>query len=203
MYFVPTLQRPLSATPDSIDEDENMYAGAIVLKTSRPVPEMEEQARRTLAGINPNLSVVRFQTFSAQIGEQFSQARLLSRLTTLFGGLALLLATLGLYGVTAYGVARRTAEIGIRMALGAARAKVTVMVMRGAMVQALAGLALGVPTAMFCVKYVSSQLYEIKSVDGWVLAGAVVVLTLAATVAGWIPARRAASINPVQALRVE
>jgi macrolide transport system ATP-binding/permease protein len=75
--------------------------------------------------------------------------------------------------------------------------------MRGAMLQALIGLALGVPTAMFCVKYVSSQLYEIKSVDGWVLAGSVVVLTLAATVAGWIPARRAASINPVQALRVE
>jgi macrolide transport system ATP-binding/permease protein len=114
-----------------------------------------------------------------------------------------LLATLGLYGVTAYGVARRTAEIGIRMALGAARIKVTAMVMRGAMMQALVGLALGVPTAMFCVKYVSSQLYEIKAVDGWVLAGAVLVLTLAATVAGWIPARRAASIDPVQALRVE
>jgi macrolide transport system ATP-binding/permease protein len=203
MYFVPTLQRPLSAEPDSIDHDENMYAGAIVLKTSRPVPEMEELARKTLVGINPNLSVVKFQTFSAQIGDQFSQPRLLSRLTTLFGALALLLATLGLYGVTAYGVARRTAEIGIRMALGAARIKVTAMVMRGAMMQALVGLALGVPTAMFCVKYVSSQLYEIKAVDGWVLAGAVLVLTLAATVAGWIPARRAASIDPVQALRVE
>ena len=203
MYFVPTLQRPLSATPDSIDEDENMYAGAVVLKTSRPVAEMEELARKTLAGINPNLSVVKFQTFSAQIADQFSQARLLSRLTMLFGGLALLLATLGLYGVTAYGVARRTAEIGIRMALGAARTKVTAMVMRGALVQALVGLALGVPTAMFCVKYVSSQLYEIKSVDGWVLAGAVAVLTLSATVAGWIPARRAASIDPVKALRVE
>jgi macrolide transport system ATP-binding/permease protein len=89
------------------------------------------------------------------------------------------------------------------MALGAARIKVTAMVMRGAVVQALVGLALGVPTAMFCAKYVSSQLYEIKGVDGWVLAGSVLVLTLAATVAGWIPARRAASIDPVQALRVE
>ena len=203
MYFVPTLQRPLSADPDSIDRDENMYAGAIVLKTNRPVPEMEELARKTLAGINPNLSVVRFQTFSAQISDQFSQPRLLSRLTMLFGGLALLLATLGLYGVTAYGVARRTAEIGIRMALGAARTTVTAMVMRAAMMQALLGLALGVPTAIFCVKYVSSQLYEINSVDGWVLAGSVAVLAAAAIVAGWIPARRAASINPVQALRVE
>jgi len=203
MFFVPTLQRPLSADPDSIDRDENMYAGAIVLKTNRPVPEMEELARKTLAGINPNLSVVRFQTFSAQIADQFSQPRLLSRLTTLFGGLALLLSALGLYGVTAYGVARRTAEIGIRMALGAARTKVTLMVMRAAMVQALIGLTLGVPTAMLCTKYLSSQLYDIKPVDGWVVAGAVAVLTLAATVAGWIPARRAASINAVQALRVE
>jgi len=203
MYFVPPLQRPLSAAPDSIDKDENMYAGAVVLKTNRPVPEMEELARKTLAGINPNLSVVRFQTFTAQIAGQFNQARLLSRLTTLFGGLALLLATLGLYGVTAYGVARRTSEIGIRMALGAARIKVTAMVMRGVLAQALVGLALGVPTAMFCVKYVRSQLYEIKAVDGWVLAGAILVLLVAAAVAGWIPARRAASISPVQALRVE
>jgi len=202
MYFVPLMQRPLSAE-ESIDKDENMYAGAIVLQTGRPVPEMEELARKTLSAINPNLSVVRFQTFTAQIAEQFGQDRQLSRLTMLFAGLALLLATLGLYGVTAYGVARRAPEIGIRMALGAERAAVTTMIMRGAMVQAIAGLALGVPVAMFCVRYIRSQLYEIKAVDGLVLAGAVATLVVAAAVAGWIPARRAASIDPVQALRVE
>lgn len=202
MYFVPLPQRPQSADYP-IAKDENMYAGAIVLKTNRPVPHMEELARKTLAGINPNLSVVRFQTFTAQIAEQFGEDRMLSRLTMMFGGLALLLATLGLYGVTAYGVARRTAEIGIRMALGAERAAVMAMVMRGAMVQALVGLSLGVPTAMFCVRYVRSQLYEIKAVDGWVLGGAVVVLMVASVTAGWIPARRAASIDPGQALRVE
>lgn len=202
MYFVPLMQRPLSADYP-IDKDENMYAGAIVLETSRPVPDIEETARKTLAGINPNLSVVRFQAFTAQIAEQFGQDRMLSRLTMLFGGLALLLATLGLYGVTAYGVARRTAEIGIRMALGAERAAVTGMVMRGAMVRALVGLSLGVPTAMFCVRYIRSQLYEIKAVDGFVLAAAVLTLAGAAALAGWIPARRAASIDPAQALRVE
>jgi macrolide transport system ATP-binding/permease protein len=202
MYFVPLSQRPRSADYP-IDKDENMYAGAIVLETSRPVPEMEELARKTVSEINPNLSVVRFQTFTAQIAEQFGQDRMLSRLTMLFGGLALLLATLGLYGVTAYGVARRTAEIGIRMALGAKRAMVMAMVMRGAMAQALVGLLLGVPTAMFCVRYVQSQLYEIKALDAWVLGGSVVVLMVAAGMAGWIPAHRAASIDPVQALRVD
>jgi macrolide transport system ATP-binding/permease protein len=202
MYFVPLLQRPLSADYP-INKDENMYAYAIVLKTSRPVPEMEELARMTLAGINPNLGVMRFQTFTAQIAEQFGQDRMLSRLTMLFGGLALLLATLGLYGVTAYGVARRTAEIGIRMALGAKRATVMAMVMRGAIAQALVGLLLGVPTAMFCVRYVQSQLYEIKALDLWVLGGSVAVLMVSAGTAGWIPARRAASIDPVHALRVE
>jgi ABC-type antimicrobial peptide transport system permease subunit len=202
MYFVPLMQRPQSADYP-IDKDENMYAGAIVLKTSRPIPEMEELARKTLAGINPNLSVVRFQTFTAQIAEQFGQDRVLSRLTMLFGGLALMLATLGLYGVTAYGVARRTAEIGIRMALGAKRATVTAMVLRGAMVQAIIGLSLGVPVAIFSVRYVRSQLYEIKTVDGLVLAGAMTALVAAAALAGWIPARRAASIDPMQALRVE
>ncbi len=202
MYFVPLMQRPSSADYP-IDKDENMYAGAIVLKTSRSVPEMEELARKTLAGINPNLSVVRFQTFTAQIAEQFGQDRMLSRLTMLFGGLALLLATLGLYGVTAYGVARRTAEIGIRMALGAERGGVTAMVMRGAMLQAVLGLALGVPVAMLCVRYIESQLYEIKGIDGGVLVGAVLTLLAAAVLAGLIPARRAASIEPAQALRTE
>jgi predicted permease len=202
MYFVPLMQRPLSADYP-IDKDEGMYAGAIVLKTSRPVPEMEELARKTLAGINPNLSVVRFQTFTAQIAEQFGQDRMLSRLTMLFGGLALLLATLGLYGVTAYGVARRTAEIGIRMALGAERGSVTAMVLRGAMLQAVSGLALGVPTAILCVRYVESQLYEIKGIDAGVLASAVLTLMAAAVLAGLIPARRAASIEPAQALRTE
>ena len=80
------LQHPPSADYQ-IDKDENMYAGAIVLKTNRPMPEMEELARKTLAGINPNLSVVRFQTFTAQIADQFSEERMLSRLTMLFGGL--------------------------------------------------------------------------------------------------------------------
>ena len=170
-----------------IEKDENMYAGAIVLQTNRPIPEMEKMARKALASINSNLSVVKFQSFEGQIADQFSEARMLSRLTMLFGGLALLLATLGHYGVTAYGTARRTSEIGIGMALGAERAGVTAMVMRSAMLQALLGLAIGIPVAMMCVRYVASQLYEIKAIDTGVLAVAVSTLIVAAGLAGLIP----------------
>jgi hypothetical protein len=94
--------------------------------------DMEAIARKTLAAINPNLTVVKFQTFDQQIADRFTQERMISRLMTLFGGLALLLASIGLYGVTAYTVARRTSEIGIRMALGAKRGSVVSMVLRAA-----------------------------------------------------------------------
>jgi predicted permease len=202
MYFMPLPQRPASAQ-EPIEKDEMMYAQAIVLQTNRPMPKIEELTRRTLAEINPNLSVVFFETFDAQISDRFDQDRMLQRLTMLFGGLALLLATLGLYGVTAYGVARRTAEIGIRMALGARRGGVTLMVMRGALLQAGVGLLIGAPVALVSARLVVAQLYEVKSVDVGVLAGAVVALAVAAAVAGLIPARRAAAIEPARALRAE
>jgi ABC-type antimicrobial peptide transport system permease subunit len=115
----------------------------------------------------------------------------------------LLLATLGLYGVTAYTVARRTSEIGIRMALGAERMAVTAMVMRGATIQAAIGLAIGIPTALLSVRFVESQLYEIKGVDAGVLAASISVLLISVSVAGLIPARRAAKVDPMVALRYE
>jgi ABC-type antimicrobial peptide transport system permease subunit len=180
-----------------------MYAGAMVIQTGRPIPGFEKIVGDTLASINPNLTIVKFQTFQQQIDDRFIEERLIARLTSLFGLLALLLAAIGLYGVTAYTVVRRTPEIGIRMALGAARARVIGMVMRGAMLQVLIGLAIGIPVSIFCVRYVKSQLFEITSVNTTVMAGAICVLVLAAFIAGMIPARRAASINPVQALRVE
>jgi macrolide transport system ATP-binding/permease protein len=202
MFFVPITQRPASEkTP--IDTDISFYAGAIVVDADRPMNDMEKLAQRTLSGINPNLTIVKFQTFDQQIADRFNDNRMIAQLTSLFGGLALLLATIGLYGVTAYSVVRRTSEIGVRMALGAERTRVIGMVMRGAMAQALLGLIVGAPIAMLCVRYVKAQLYEVASVDLGVMAVAVVVLVVAACIAGMIPARRAASINPVQALRVE
>ena len=151
-----------------------------MLATDRPMNDMETLARQTLAAINPNLTVVKFQTFEEQIGDRFSEERMIARLTMLFGGLALLLATIGLYGVTAYTVARRTSEIGIRMALGAERGSVIAMIMRGAMLQTLLGLAIGVPVALLCVRFVKAQLYEITNADATVMAGAIVTLAVAA-----------------------
>jgi ABC-type antimicrobial peptide transport system permease subunit len=202
MQFVPLLQRPPSDT-DPIEKDEGMYVGAFVLKTSHPIPELESLTRRTLSQINPNLAVVSFQTFNQQIADQFIEDRMLARLTMLFGVLALLLAMIGLYGVNAYSVARRTSEIGIRMALGAERGKVALMVVRGALLQAAIGLAIGVPIAFLCVRFVKSQLYEVTGVNAALLAIAVLTLGFSSSIAGFIPARRAASIEPARALRNE
>jgi ABC-type antimicrobial peptide transport system permease subunit len=191
------------SNPDPIDKDTSLYAGALVVETAQPMNDMEKLARTTLASINPNLTVVKFQTFDEQIADRFTEERLIARLTMLFGALALLLATIGLYGVTAYTVVRRTPEIGIRMALGAERAGVVAMVMRGAMTQTLLGLTIGIPVALLSIRYVKAQLYEIYGADTSVMAGAIMTLTVAACIAGIIPARRAASIDPMQALRME
>ena len=201
MYFLPLTQPAGLAT--SGDPDQSVYAGAIVIETTHSVPGFEKVVGDTLASINPNLTMLKFQTFGQQIDDRFTQERSISRLTSLFGVLALLLAAIGLYGVTAYTVVRRTPEIGVRMALGAARSRVIGMVMRGAMLQTIAGLAIGIPVAIFCVRFIKSQLYEITSVNVPVMIIAIGVLTLAAAIAGILPARRAASIDPVRALRIE
>ena len=202
MYFVPAMQRAPS-DKDPIEGDQSLYAGAIVLETTRPVNDMESQVRATLAGINPNLTVMKFQTFDQQIADRFADDRMIAKLTMLFAALALMLATVGLYGVTAYTVARRTTEIGIRMALGAERVAVVAMVMRGVASQAALGLAIGVPVALLCVRFVRAQLYDVSSMDISVLASAIIPLAIAACFAGLVPARRAASTDPAQSLRTE
>jgi macrolide transport system ATP-binding/permease protein len=205
MYFL-SLTQPAGNGSDPnyhIDQDGSVYAGALVVQTSRPIPGIEKIVGEGLASISPNLTITRFQTFQQQINDRFTDERLISRLTSLFGLLALLLAAIGLYGVTAYTVARRTKDIGIRMALGAARSRVVGTIMGGAMLQTVAGLSIGIPVATFCVRYVKSQLYEITSVNVPVMTIAIGVLVLAAAVAGIIPARRAASIDPIKALRTE
>src|SRR5215469_142316 len=198
MYFRPLLQVAHTKPEDDI---RSLYAGAIMLQTKGTMDGLESEIRRTLANIDPNLTLTNYNTFAGQIHGQFNQERLISRLTLMFGLLALVLAAVGLYGVTAYSVARRTPEIGVRMALGANRGSVITMVLGEAMVQAGIGLAIGIPVAWMCARFVQSQLYNVGGHDGVVLAGAILVLAIAACTAGLIPARRAASTDPVQALR--
>ncbi len=124
-------------------------------------------------------------------------------LTLLFGLLALALAAVGLYGVTAYTVAQRTSEIVIRMALGAERRDIVWMVLQGAILQAGLGLLIGVPVALLCARYVQSQLFEVSGADPGVLIAAIGALALATCAAAILPAKRAATIDPVKGLRSE
>lgn len=160
-------------------------------------------ARRTLANLNPDLTIVSFKTLDYQVADNFNGGRLIARLTGLFGLLALVLASVGLYGITAYSVARRTGEIGVRMALGANRTNVVVMVLRTALLLVGAGLALGIPIALVGGRLIRSQLYGVHAHDALTLFVAVGALGVSAAVAAFVPARRAASIEPMKALRME
>jgi predicted permease len=206
----PVFLRPLAQRvtafqqPEMIEgETGSMYIGAVLLDFSGPRQNVESLVRRTLADIDPNLTLADFSSFDAQVAGNFNGERIIARLTSLFGILALILASVGIYGVMSYFVARRTSEIGVRMALGSSRSGVLVMVLRGALWQILVGLGLGVPAALLAGHLMASQLYGVDSHDAGALLGAIAVLALCATAAGFIPARRAASIEPMQALRSE
>ncbi len=184
-------------------ETQSMFIADIIVNFRVPQQNADELLRRTLASIDPNLTVVEIRTFDAQVAGNFTQDRLVARLTTLFGILSLVLASVGLYGVMSYFVARRTSEIGIRMALGATRSSVLGMVMRSALWQVLVGLGIGIPAALGAGYLMKSLLYGVASYDPLALVGAPLILALCAVAAGFIPARRAASIEPMRALRIE
>jgi predicted permease len=181
----------------------HLHLNAVEMQTTGNVPGLEPQVRKALAQLNPNLTVIDFQTFAEQVSNNFSQQSMVAQLTSLFGLLALLLASIGLYGVTAYSVARRTGEIGIRMALGADRMNVLKMVLKGAFLQVAIGLAIGIPLTILGGRAMASQLFGIKPYDPLILLTTTLVLSLAAFVASAIPARRAANVEPMQALRTE
>jgi macrolide transport system ATP-binding/permease protein len=201
MFFLPLLQRAKSDTKST--DVSSLYIGSIILVTTGPIPGLEHQVRQALEEINPNLNVNNYETLAGQIGDRLSQEKLVARLTLLFGLLALALAAVGLYGVTAYTVAQRGSEIGIRMALGAERGDIVWMVLQGAIMQAGLGLLIGVPVALLCGRYVQSQLFEVTGRDPDVLTAAIAALALAACAAAILPAKRAATIEPAKALRSE
>jgi putative ABC transport system permease protein len=204
MFFLPAVQHTKYTKTAEIDgEQAAHYLHNIVLWVPGKPQNIETQMRRALAEIDPNLVLVDFSSYGETLRLDFGQQDMIAKLTMLFGALALVLAAVGLYGVTAYTVEQRTNEIGIRMALGADRGSVVAMVMRNAFAQVAIGLAIGVPAAIGAGWAITSQLYGVKPYDPAMLAFATLLLGLAALAAAAIPARRAAGVNPTQALRTE
>jgi predicted permease len=205
MFFLPAAQSLRINDPDIIlgDTFSHMHLNAIVLQTSRVLSGLEPQVRNALSQINPNLTMIDFQTFAEQVQQNFNQQLMVAELTSLFGLLALVLASIGLYGVTAYAVARRTGEIGLRMALGADRMNVLRLVLKGAFMLVAVGLAIGVVFTVLIGRFMASQLFGVKPYDPVILLMTTVVLAIAALIASVIPASRAASIEPMEALRIE
>jgi predicted permease len=179
----------------------SMLMRTIVVRTAPGAGSLEGQIRRAIADVSPTLNVMRVLTMDEQVSGNFRIQRLMAGLASTYGLLALALASVGLYGVTAYGVRQRTREIGLRIALGADRSRIMRTVIGGPVVQTLIGLAIGVPLAVLATQAVATQLYGIGAHDVRVFAGAVVVLIASAILAAAVPARRAASIAPTQALR--
>jgi predicted permease len=184
-------------------EDRSGYLNAIEIKTRGEVAGLEVQLRRVLSQINPDLAVVDFQSFATQVKANFTQQAMIAKLTSFFGVLALILASIGLYGVTSYSVERRTSEIGIRMALGADRINMLAMVLRSAFLQVGIGLAIGIPVTLISGRLMASLLFGVKPYDPIILSITIIVLGAAAFVASVIPARRAANTEPMLALRTE
>jgi predicted permease len=204
IFFVPLTQRVSYDHPlmQSIDDSTHFIEGA-VFKLHGSMEGLEPQVRRVLSEVDPNLTLLGVQTLEEQVDSNFDQQRAVAQMTGLLGVLALVLAAVGLYGVAAYTVERRTSEIGVRMALGATRMNVVRLVLRGVFLQILIGLAIGIPASIGCSRLISAQLYQVKGWDPLVLCGSVLALGLCAFLASIIPAQRAASINPVKALRAD
>ena len=200
-FFLPFLQRPRAASGAAAPLDRSQFPQALEIEAAAAPASLAGDLRRELARVDRRLTIRQLVTMQDQVSGHFNGERLIARLAMVFGGVALLLACLGLYGLTAHAVARRTREIGIRMAIGASRPAILETVLRGAFGHLALGLALGTPAALAAGRLLQSTLFGVSGQDPSVLAVAVVLLAVAAGVAALLPARRASSIDPVQALR--
>lgn len=175
----------------------------IIIQAQPNQTGIEQQVRKAIASVDPNLVLYSVDSYSKILEGDFQQENMIATLVMLFGGLGLVLAAVGLYGVMAYTVEQRTSEIGIRMALGANRGSVVKMVLSGAFVQVGIGLAVGIPLALAAGRLMTKQLYGVSPWDPVMLGFAVVMLCLAALLASWVPAAKAAGVEPMVALRTE
>jgi predicted permease len=208
----PVRQMFFVALPQKIDydrdidervESESMYMGSIELHVQGDADTFAAQVRKTLAEIDPNLTPITMRSFNEQIKVRYSGETLVARLSDAFGFIALLVASIGIYGVTAYRVARRTNEVGLRMALGANRRDIVGLILRGAFSQVGIGLAIGIPLSFAAKHWLQHQLFGIAAFNPVSLMIGIAILGFCALVASVLPATRAAAIEPMQALRTE
>jgi predicted permease len=204
MFFVPLAQNTKYKEEllQMVDSRSHFIGAALVRSRLNP-GALEPLLRKAFAEADPNLTVVSVRPMTEEIAQAFDQQRAVASLAGLFSIVALVLAAVGLYGITAYGVAQRTGEIGIRMALGASRSDVLGLVLRGSFRTVLLGLALGIPLAIGAGRLIAAQLYGVAGSDPLALCVAIAGLAACAFVAAIIPALRAAGLDPVGALRVE
>ncbi len=163
---------------------------------------MIQEAKRAVGAVDPDASL-QFGTLAAQFDESLARERLLATLSGFFSGLALLLAMIGLYGVTAYNVTRRRNEIGIRLALGAQQSRILRTVLGEVAILIGVGLAIGLAATIGTTRFIASFLYGVKANDPWTLSLAAAMLALVAAIAGFLPACRASRLDPMDALREE
>ncbi len=202
MFFVPLLQMSAEEWKENAKSRSNIINN-IELRVAGAPANLESKIKQTLSSIDPNLTMLEVATFDDELDRQLNHERLIARLTQIFGLLALALASVGLYGITAYGVAQRTGEIGIRGALGARPADILRMILRSALGQAIVGLTIGVPVALGAGRLLADQLYGVKSYDAFVLASATAILLVCACAAAIGPAVKASNIDPARTLRAE
>jgi predicted permease len=204
MFFVPLAQH-VTYKMDIMQKIESRthFIGGAVLVTHLKPGAIEPVLKKTFSDADLNLTIISVRTMQQEVDLNFDQQRAVASLAGLFGIVALILASVGLYGVTAYTVAQRTSEIGVRMALGANRPSVVQLVLRGAFNKVALGLLLGIPLAIGAGRLISSQLYGVMNWDPLALGSAMGSLAVCAFIAAIIPAARAASIDPMKALRTE
>ena len=179
------------------------YSPTFEIRYSGRVSDILPAARAAVVRVDPALTMFRVRTLEDQTQDSFSRERLLAMLTTYFGGFALLLACIGLYGLMSYAVAQRTPELGLRMALGARPAVVRWMVLRESAVTVLAGVCAGLAASWGAVRLVESQLFGVERHDPAVLGASTLLLVTTALAAAYLPAARASRIDPMTALRNE
>jgi predicted lysophospholipase L1 biosynthesis ABC-type transport system permease subunit len=175
----------------------------VVLRTTGNPLAIAEPARRAVVAVDPNVPLFQVQTLKQRVGASVAQARFLTLLLALFAAVAVLLAAVGIYGVVAYAVAQRTRELGIRMALGARGDDVLWLVLRQGVALAAAGTAIGLAGALLTTRALGRLLYQVTPSDPAILLAGTLALIAVASLASWLPARRAARTDPVEALRAE